>query len=141
MRIRTVLLLSLLFALLQGPFLPPVFFEGLLLVLILSAGVSNKVMLQLFLSGLVFDFVQSTQLGATSAIFVAIGLLVYLLRTAVPFQRPGFAALLGFAVVILRGKILFSSLFLVEALLSLILVFLLLNFFWRPARDNRLEIC
>ena len=140
MKLRTILLLSLLFSLLQGPFLPPVLLEGLLVVLILSAGISNKVIMQLFLSGLIFDLVQSTQLGITSAIFVAIGLLVSLFREAIPFQRPGFAALLGFVVVVLRGKILFSSLSGVEALLSLILVFLLLNYILRPARDNRLEI-
>lgn len=140
MRIRTILLLSLLFSLLQGPFLPPVFLEGLLVVLILSSGISNKVIMQLFLSGLIFDLVQSTQLGATSAVFIAIGLLLYLFREAIPFQRPGFAAVLSFVILLVRGKILFTDFFLTEALVSSIIVFLFLNFFWRPARDNRLEI-
>ncbi len=146
MRLRTLLLLSLLFSLLQGPFLPPVFFEGLLLVLILSsgnagiAGNANKVMMQLFFSGLIFDLVQSTELGTTSAIFIAVGLLVSLFREAIPFQRPTFAAILSFAVLLVRGKILFTNFFLTEALVSGVIVFLFLNYISRPARDNRLEI-
>lgn len=138
MKLRTVLLFSLLFALLQGPFLPPVLLEGLLVVLI--ANNANKVIMQLFLSGLIFDLVQSTQLGTTPVVFIATGLLVSLLREAVPFQRPGFAALVSLLVVIVRGKFLFSSFFLTEALVSSIIVFVFLNYVSRPTHDNKLEI-
>lgn len=137
---RILFLVTIVVVLLQGPFLPPVFFEGLLVVFILSSGVSNKTILQLFLSGLIFDLVQSTQLGGTSIIFIAIGFLVNLLREAIPFHRPGFAALVSAAVVLARGMFLFSNFFLAEALVSSIIVFVFLNFFWRIARDNRLEI-
>lgn len=143
MKTNLVLAFSVIFALLQGPFLPPVFFEGLLVVLILSAGIAsnaNKVIMQLFLSGLIFDLIQSTQLGTTSAIFVATGLLLMLLREAIPLQRPGFALLVSLVIVLVRGKFLFSNFFLTEALVSSIIVFLFLNYISRPTHDNRLEI-
>lgn len=124
---RFFLILSLIFALLQGPLLPPVFAEGGLFVLF----VNNASLPALFASGVIFDLFQNQTLGQTSLIFLAGFVLLAFLRQFFgqkPFLFIAFSLILNIA----RAKVIFPSLTLFSIFLSwlaaTLLIFALFSF-------------
>lgn len=108
MKARTFLLLSLFFGLLQGPFLPPVFSEGILLPFFVPHQPTEKLWPSLFLSGIFFDLFQNQTLGVTSLLFLAFAGLFIFLGDQLNFRKPVFLLISVLAVTILRAKIVFG---------------------------------
>lgn len=109
MKSRTFLLLSLIFALLQGPFLPPVFSEGILLPFFVPHQPVKKLLPSLFLSGIFFDLFQNQTLGVTSLLFLAFAGLFIFLGNQLNFRKPVFLLISILAVNLLRAKIVFGT--------------------------------
>lgn len=109
MRARTFLLLSLVFSILQGPLLPPVFSEGILLLLFVPYQPARKLLPALFLSGVFFDLFQSQTLGVTSLLFLFFAGLFIFLGDQLNLRKPVFLLIFVLAVTLLRAKIVFGT--------------------------------
>lgn len=125
------LFLSLIFAISQGPFLPVVLAEGLLVVMLIYANtdsnrmrISTNSWVSLFVSGLVFDLVQGKTLGTTSLIF-GVGALVLSLRS------PWVFSLVALALGLARSRLVFGEFLWVPSAIGAFLTILLFRVFWR----------
>lgn len=116
MKARTFLLLSLAFSLLQGPFFPVVFSEGILLSMFASyyshGGLvyhsAKRIIPFLFLSGIFFDFFQNQQIGVTPLIFIIFGGCLFVFKEQFPWNKPVFLALPVILINLVRGQIVFG---------------------------------
>lgn len=129
MKSSTFLVLSFIFGLLQGPFLPPVFAEGILVVVFVLYNPPRRFLPALFLLGFIFDIFQSQTLGVSSILFLAFGSLVFLLKNDLPLKSPVLAGVLVILINILRAKIVFGILSFPSAIIAGIIAVLALNFF------------
>lgn len=132
MRFRTFLLLSLVFSFLQGPFLPPVFAEGFLVVIFVLYNPPQRFLPALFLLGFIFDLFQSQTLGVSSILFLAWGGLVFLLKNELPLKSPVLVGILVAVINVLRAKTVFGILPFPSAIVAGIIAILALNFLTRP---------
>lgn len=148
MRNRVFMLLVLVFSLLQGPLLPPVFVEGLLLVVVLHVNQNHKDTLiprwslgAFFVAGIIFDLVQGKVLGVTAMIFGVFMLLLLLLSRATSFKRTLLLATVAFFIDIVRAKIVFGQYFWGSAVVCFVVVYFVLKF-TRKGREGgqRLEV-
>lgn len=139
MRTRIFLFLSLIFALLQGSFLPPVFFEGLLVVIFVLSNQPARVLSGLFVAGLLFDIVQTVHLGLTSVIFLIAALGMLSLKQEVPFSKPWVGAVVGALIVLARSKFVFGHIDLWAVALGGLIAFFVLSFA-RLSKSDKLEI-
>lgn len=101
MSTRLFLVLTLIFALLQGPLLPSVFADGLLIVLLIfSRGLKGSLPF-VFLAGVLFDLFQNRPLGASSLIFTTLAGASWYFRSHVSFENglflTGAVVLINFA--------------------------------------------
>lgn len=108
MRARIFLLLSFIFALVQGPFLPPVFSEGILLPLFVPHQPVKKLLPALLLSGIFFDLFQAQRLGVTSLLFLFFAALFFVLKNQVDFGKPIFFVIAFLVIDFLRAKLVFG---------------------------------
>lgn len=136
MRARTFLLLSFIFSLLQGPFLPPVFSEGILLVFLVIYNRPRKFLPALLLAGLLFDLLQSQTLGATSLIFILASAALFIIKDRVLSKRLVFWGIFAGAVNLVRAKIVFGILPLPPAIVAGVILVLVLKFFWQPQESE-----
>lgn len=136
MKTRIFLLLSLIFAFLQGSFLPPVLLEGVLVVGLVLFTRPQKAFLGLLSGGIIFDLVQSQTLGITSGIFLVFAFVLVLIKNDVSIQKPLGAACLAIILTIIRAKLVFGSLFLIPSLVGGTLMFLLLIFILQPVVER-----
>ena len=147
MRNRIFILLALVFAFLQGPLLPSVFIEGLLVIMLINANPSATAargepslrassLVTLFLAGIIFDLIQGRTLGITAVLFGAFALLSLLLSRAASFKRTLPLSSLAFFVDIVRGKIVFGQYFFVPAVVCFLIVYLILRFVSRPGEHR-----
>lgn len=144
---RLFLFLSLIFALLQGAFLPPVFLEGLLVVIFVlsnppsrgEAGQPARVLVGLFVSGLLFDVVQTSHLGSTSAIFLIIGSMMLFLRQEIPFSKPWVGVIAVILATLARSKFVFGNIDIWAVAVSGLIAFFVLGFA-RLSRSENLKI-
>lgn len=132
MSTRIFLLLSVIFAFLQGAFLPQVLIEGVLVVGLVLFTRPQKAFPGLLLGGVIFDLVQSQILGVTSSIFLIFALVLVLIKNDIPVQKPLVTASLAIILTIVRAKIVFDSFFLFSSVVGGILMFLLLIFVLQP---------
>lgn len=139
MKSRIFLLLSLVFGFLQGPFLPPVFMEGLLLVFFLFYNQPRKFLPTIFLGGLIFDLLQGQTLGTTSLLFVLASSIFFILREQISLKNPVFLGVFVMVVNLIRAKIVFGILPLPSGLLAGFLTILIFKFFWHP-RESEYKI-
>lgn len=128
MNTRIFLVLTLVFSLLQGPLLPSVFIEGLLVVLFLFEKGLKRSIPFIFLAGIIFDLIQSRTIGLTSLIFVLSAGLVWYLRSYISPRRGVFLTLGALAINLARTNFAFNSpLISVSLLVTAILGFLVFN--------------
>ncbi len=139
MSTRLFLLLSLILALLQGAFLPPVFLEGLLVVIFVLSNQAPRVFAGLFVSGLLFDVVQTVHLGTTSVIFLIVGVAMLLLKKDIPFSRPWVGMAISMLILLSRSKIVFGSFDFASVVLGGIIAFFVMSFA-RLSKSEKLEI-
>lgn len=139
MKSRTFLLSSLVFSLLQGPFLPPVFIEGLLLVFFVFYNQPRKFLPTLFFGGLIFDLLQGQTLGATSLLFVLLSLVFFILKEQLSLKNPIFLGVFVIIVNLIRAKIVFGILPLPSGVLAGFAAVFIFKFFWRP-RESEYKI-
>lgn len=132
MSLRIFLLLSVIFAFLQGAFLPQVLIEGVLVVGLVLFTRPQKAFPGLLLGGVIFDLVQSQILGVTSSIFLIFALVLVLIKNDIPVQKPLVTASFAIILTIVRAKIVFDSFFLFSSVVGGILMFLLLIFVLQP---------
>ncbi len=139
MKNRFFLLLSVIFAFLQGPFLPPVFVEGILFVLLISADserISTDKLLTLFVGGLIFDLVQGQVLGVTPLIFGVSALGLTLLKENVLSKSPWILGAVALITDLSRSEIVFGEFLWVSAIICALLTFLLFRTLWPPANTS-----
>src|SRR3990167_1334869 len=103
---KLYLALSVLTALFQGPFLPPVFLEGVLLSVYLAQS-KPKPLLSIFASGILFDLFQSQHLGITSLIFLTVVLLTSFLEEHIPVYKILKTVFLAVVINLVRSQIVF----------------------------------
>lgn len=139
MNIRIFLLLSLVTALLQGALLPPVFLEGLLVVIFVLSNPPARVLAGLFVGGLLFDIVQTSHLGSTSAIFLIIGAVMLFLKQDIPISRPWVGAGVVVLVMLARSKFVFGNIDVWAVVVGATIAFFVLNFA-RLSKSDKLEI-
>lgn len=139
MKSRTFLLLSLIFSLLQGPFLPAVFAEGILFSLFVPSHSGRRFLPFLFLSGVIFDLFQGRALGVTSLLFISTGTFLSLEKEQVSFNRPLFIGSLAFILNIIRGKLIFGIIPWPEASLAGLIAVLIYIFVSGPI-EGKLKI-
>lgn len=143
MSTRLFLLLTPIFALLQGAFLPTVFAEGTLIVTFILSRNFNRVFLPLFVSGMVFDLVQDQRLGITSAIFLSVALFIYLSRDLVRIRSKSglvYLLVLVFTVGFARGELVFSNVPWSPVIVSVCLMSLIYLFIWQPMGNEGIRI-
>jgi hypothetical protein len=136
MKPRIFLLLSLLFAILQGPFLPAVFSEGILLVLLAVYNPPRKFLPVVVFGGLLFDLLQDQTLGVTSLIFVSASGLLFLISKEVSLTNSVLLGVFATIINLVRAKILFGILFLPFALAAGVVTALIFRFIWHPAEEG-----
>lgn len=136
MSLRIFLLLSLIFAFLQGAFFPQVLIEGVLVVGLVLFTRPQKAFPGLLLGGIIFDLVQNQILGVTSSIFITFAFVLVLIKNDIPVQKPLVAASLATILTIVRAKLVFGSLFLTPAIVGGIIMFLLLIFTLAPVVER-----
>ena len=97
MKQYTLFLFTIIAAFLQGPMFSMVCFEGIVLVLFLGDKelLSFRLMLGVFLSGLLFDLIQGSYLGLTSFIFLIFSFVFLIMKGSF----GGAVFLLGFLLV------------------------------------------
>lgn len=136
---RLLLIVSVIFALLQGTFLPLVFTEGFLVVLYLVTR-GTRIGLPLVLSGLVFDLVQNQSLGVTSLIFLAALGVVMLLKNNVVLQRAVVLSILAVVINAVRSKILFGHVEIYPLILIVGICYFVFSNIWRPDVSGKIRI-
>lgn len=136
MKSRTFIALSFLFGLLQGPLLPPVFSEGILVVLFALYNRPQKFLPALFLGGLVFDLLQGQALGTTSLLFILSSLLVFVLREHLSLKNPIFLGIFASVVNLIRAKIIFGILPLSSSVVAALIAIFIFKFFWQPQESE-----
>lgn len=109
MTTRLFLLLSLICGLLQGPFLPGVFFEGLLVILLIFSRGLKRSLPFLFLAGILFDLASLRTLGSSSLIFITLGGVSWFLRNHITPERGIFLTASVLAISITRSHFVFNS--------------------------------
>ncbi len=134
MKNKYFLVLSIFFALLQGPLISPVFIEGLLVSMLISTNtemrINTKVLASLFLGGLIFDLVQDTTLGMTSLIFGISALILHYMGKS-GLKNHAFWGAVASLITIIRGYVLWQDLFWVSAAVCGILTFVYFKFVWQ----------
>lgn len=133
MSTRFLLITSIIFSLLQGTFLPPVFAEGLLVLFLSLAKQFRSASLGLFLGGIIFDLLQNQTLGQSSLLFLALGGLFSYLANSLPLNKPLFLAFFASLVNVLRTYILFGTNALIPAFITFAAFYI---FFWIALRSN-----
>lgn len=136
MSLRIFLLLSLIFAFLQGALLPQVLVEGVLVISLVLSTPPQKAFPGLLLGGIIFDLVQNQTLGLTSTIFLVFAFVLVLIKNDVPVQKPLAASTLAVVLTIVRAKLVFGSLFLIPSFVGGTLMFLLLIFILAPVVER-----
>jgi len=133
MSVRIFIILSLVFALLQGPFLPPIFVEGILLVMLIYANANTskmridaKVWAGLFFGGLIFDLLQGRILGVTSLIF-GVG------AFGLNWRNPWILGLVALSLDLARSKLVFGEFLWFPSLVCAVATILLFQFLWRSS--------
>ncbi|HBL52349.1 MAG: hypothetical protein A3D24_04960 [Candidatus Blackburnbacteria bacterium RIFCSPHIGHO2_02_FULL_39_13] len=143
MRSRLFVILSLVFALLQGPILPSIFFEEILVVIFSLSNSVSKSALPLFLAGLFLDLLQNQKLGVTSIIFLSTAVFIHYSKSQVRYQTTGGLVYLLFSVFaleMLRSKLVFASNLELPILGSLVFSFLVFYFAWQPQTEGGIRI-
>ena len=139
MKSRTFLLLCLVFGFIQGPFLPPVFGEGILVALFTLYNRPQKFLPAVFLGGLIFDLLQGQALGITSLLFVLTSSFLFVLREQISFKNPVFFGIFAGAVNLIRAKIIFGILSVPSATAAAVAAIFIFKFLW-PARGEGITI-
>ncbi|MDO8452139.1 MAG: hypothetical protein Q7S79_00110 [bacterium] len=128
MNTRIFLILTLVFSLLQGPLLPSVFVEGILIVLFLFEKGLKRAMPFIFLAGIIFDLFQSRTIGLTSLIFVLGAGVIWYLRSYISLQRGVFLTLGALSINLARIHFAYHApLFSLSPVVVLILGLLIFN--------------
>ncbi len=133
---RIFLLLSLIFALVQGPLFPLVFAEGLLIIFYLWSNNFDKNLVWPFAAGLIFDLIQDQHLGVTSLIFLITAWSLKNLRGSIPLQKPIVLTAIIAVIYIVRSYLLVGSV----SFLSLIILSLISYFVFFVVWGGRREI-
>lgn len=133
MSTRLSLILSLIFALLQGTFLPPVFLEGFLVIFLVLARTFQSAGVTLLGVGITFDLLQNQPLGTTSLILLSVGAVISYLSTTFPISQPVALAVFVVAINTIRHLLLFGKFELGGSLILFAISFLL---FWFLSRSN-----
>lgn len=136
---RVLLLVSIIFAFLQGTILPLVFAEGLLAVLYLVTR-SQRVGGSLLVSGLAFDLIQNQRLGVTSLIFLTTLALALILKNNLILQRAIVLSLFAVAISAVRSRILFGYIEPFPLILLFGICYLVFNLMWRPDMSGKIKI-
>lgn len=129
---KVLLLLSLIFSLLQGTVLPPVFAEGFLFVLLVSG--KGRSLLSLFLSGLLFDLFSWQRLGTTSLIFILGAVALTALRDRIFAKNVLFTGLVVVLINIARSFLVFGNVGWDSIFVSFLLALLTFGFLKRVVR-------
>lgn len=143
MKRRLFILLSLGFSILQGPLLPPVFLEGLLLVTLINANgdkdtrIGTNTLAALFVGALMFDLVQDRTLGVTALIFGAAAVLSHMLGKS-GFKNPIFWAMGAVGVNIVRSQFLWGQIFWVPTIICGVVTWAFFKFIWRETFSGKL---
>lgn len=138
MQIRTLFLLSVIFAFLQGPVLPAVFVEGFLLILVVLGEydekglLSNKAFLQVFGFSFVFDLIQGQSLGLTSLLFLAISFGLAVFKRNLFARKEVFLAVIVVCISFIRAKVVFGSFYPLSLLFIFFVTFFYARFVRRP---------
>ena len=109
MNTRLFLILIIIFSLLQGPLLPSVFVEGILIVLFLFGKGFKRSLPFIFLAGIIFDLFQPRTIGLTSLIFVLGAGVTWYLRSYISLQRGVFLTLAALSIYLARIHFVFNS--------------------------------
>lgn len=133
MSTRFLLISSIIFSLLQGIFLPPVFAEGLIVLFLSLAKQFRGASTGLFLAGIIFDLLQNQTLGQSSLLFLALGGLFSYLANSLPMNKPLFLAFFASLTNVLRTYILFGTVSYLPSLINFIIFYVL---FWIALRSN-----
>lgn len=136
MKSRTFLLLSLLFSFFQGPFLPAVFSEGILVILLILYNRPRKFLPALLLAGLLFDLLQNQTLGITSLVFILASAVLFIIKDQIPLKRLVFWGIFASTVDLVRAKIIFGILPLLPATIAGAILIFILKFFWQPQESE-----
>lgn len=136
---RLFILLSFIFALLQGTVLPVVFIEGLIVVFFLITRTSS-LGLPLLASGLVFDLLQNQTLGVTSLIFLSALALTLFFKERVALNHSFVLSVFVTALNAVRGKLLFGHVEIFPLILIFVFSYLVFNFIWRPDIAGKIRI-
>lgn len=134
------LLLSLVFALLQGTLLPPVFTEGMLVILFILDKSNSRGFLGIFFAGLIFDLIQSHTLGLSSLIFLLTALVTVVLRNQFFLQKPVYLAIISFLLLIARSKLIYTEVLFLPVGISFLISLLIFSFDRRPAVSQGLRL-
>lgn len=137
---RLFLLLSVIFAFLQGTFLPVVFIEGILLIFLGLSRPSLKVSPFILLAGLSFDIAQNNFLGETSLLFLISIFLLHLLKEQIQIQKALILSLIAAVINAVRWQLVAGYLDFWALLISFLLSFIVLSLFWHPVTGNKLKI-
>lgn len=129
---RITLILSLIFSLIQGAFLPPVFAEGVLFLFFLWANEFTHGIITLFVVGIIFDLIQSQNLGTTSFIFTILAGLLIFLKNQIPLNRPLFLSFVAVGANLIREKVVFGTLSFLPEIIVFIICFVLFSTVFRP---------
>ncbi len=135
---RIFLVLSLIFSLIQGPFLPLVFAEGMLIVFYLWSNNFDKNFVWPFIAGLIFDLIQDQTLGLTSLIFLFTSLFLKQMRGNLPLHRSWILAFVSILVTLIRSQIVLGVVPVVSLIVLYSLSFILYSAVWGGRRDIRI---
>lgn len=134
MNTKLFLVLSIVVSFLQGPLLPPVFMEGVLLVAYLSANKETKSLPGVLASGLIFDLLQSQHLGLSSLVFLGATFLISLLEEHIPVYKALSLGVFAILINIVRAKIVFPSLTLPSVAISTVVALVIFTALLLPAK-------
>ncbi len=127
---RIFILLCLVFAILQGPLLPPVLLEGFALLSLISTDreqIRTDRLVVLFFSGLLFDLIQDRTIGVTSLIF-GVAAVVFQLLGRSGIKNPVFFAVGAVLANIVRAQILFGQIFVIPTIICGLLTYFYFKF-------------
>ena len=128
MTTRIFLTLTLVFSLLQGPLLPSVFVEGLLIILLLFEKSLRRAIPLIFLAGIVFDLCQGREIGPSSLIFLLMAGAIWYLKNYISLQKGVFLTLVALSINLARIHFVYHApLFSLSLVVVLILGFLIFN--------------
>lgn len=143
MRNRIFILLSVVFSVLQGPLLPPVFLEGLLLVTLINTNgdkdtrIGTNTLVALFVGAIIFDLFQDKTLGLTALVFGVAALLLHTLGKT-GLKNPVFWAVGAVGVNIVRSQILWGQIFWVPTIICGVATWAFFRFIWRETFSGKL---